>query len=278
MNRRTFLGALGAGAAAAACGDNLDGGRFAGFTMAVQSWTFREFSLDEALAMMNSLGLTRIELSPVYRHLQFPEDPAETDATRERIAAAGIDCVTAHIPLPLEGLDEDLYRRAFEHAQRLGVRTIMVDPPLLALDHLEALCVELDLRVAIHNHVLSPQFQYVEQVLAAVEGRDRRVGALVDTGHYTRLDEDAPAAIRALGSRVLGVHLKDVHESGATGRDAILGEGILDLTGVFRALREVRFPADASLSIEYEANPEAPYDDLVVALDNIASAAQASRR
>ncbi len=68
---------------------------------------------------------------------------------------------------------------------------------------------------------------------------------------------------------LFGLHLKDVAAPMPGAIDTILGEGVLDLPGVFRTLRAVGFPADASLSVEYEANPEAPYDDLVIALANI---------
>jgi hypothetical protein len=47
--------------------------------------------------------------------------------------------------------------------------------------------------------------------------------------------------------------------------------------GVFRALREVGFPDDASISLEHEANPEAPYDDVAAALAHAAAAARAAR-
>jgi predicted DNA-binding antitoxin AbrB/MazE fold protein len=32
--------------------------------------------------------------------------------------------------------------------------------------------------------------------------------------------------------------------------------------GVFKALKKVKFPADGSISLEYEANPQNPLDDI----------------
>jgi sugar phosphate isomerase/epimerase len=76
---------------------------------------------------------------------------------------------------------------------------------------------------------------------------------------------------------VYGVHLKDVEAPLPGAYDAILGEGVLDVEAVFRALRDIDFPRDASLSLEYEDNHLSPYDDVVIGLENAAAAAHASR-
>ena len=44
--------------------------------------------------------------------------------------------------------------------------------------------------------------------------------------------------------------------------NTIIGEGHLDVVGIFRALQKVKFPADGSISLEYEANPQNPIDDI----------------
>ena len=56
----------------------------------------------------------------------------------------------------------------------------------------------------------------------------------------------------------------------------VLGKGQLDVAGVFRALREVRFPADGALSLEHEENEQNPIADvkecLAVAAEGAAKA------
>ena len=56
------------------------------------------------------------------------------------------------------------------------------------------------------------------------------------------------AAIRALGARSVAVHVKDVD---AAGGNTVVGEGTIDMPGVFAALRESRF--DGLLVLEYKA-------------------------
>lgn len=273
MRRRDFLAALGAGAALAACGDNLDTGRFAGFNPAIQTWTFRAYSIDDALAMIAKLGLTRAELSPQAGHFGYPATGDQIASTRAKLAANHLDCVTSGLE-PASG-DAEANRAVFEYAKKLGLRTIMVDAPPESLDSLDALVREYDIRIGIHNHGVGTRYSSIADVQAALAGRDRRIGCIVDTGHYTRAGVDPIEALHTFAGRVYGMHLKDVSAATPAAPDTILGEGVLDLAGVLRALREIRFPADASLSIEYEANL-APYGDLVVALDNLKAAALAS--
>jgi inosose dehydratase len=270
MHRRRFLQALGVGGLAiGGCGGGR--GRFGGFTMAIQSWTFRVQPLADALTSIASLGITRVELSPQAAHFGFPATDDQIAELRAALAANGLDCVTSGLE-PATG-DHEQNRAVFEYARKLGLRTIMVDPPPESLDSLDALVREYDVRVGIHNHGPGTRYSRIEDVDAALAGRDRRMGCIIDTGHYTRAGVDPIEAFRHFAGRVYGVHLKDVAAANPAAPDTILGEGVVDLPAVFDVLREIDFPADASLSLEYEGNPEMPYDDVIVCLDNAARAA-----
>ena len=53
----------------------------------------------------------------------------------------------------------------------------------------------------------------------------------------------------------------------------IIGEGLLDLKGTFAALREVGFPADGALSLEYEEkDPEGDIRECLAAASTAAKA------
>ena len=61
-----------------------------------------------------------------------------------------------------------------------------------------------------------------------------------------------------MGNRNFGIHLKDHDNERNT--DVICGKGVLDVPGVLKALREVKFKG--LISIEYEANPKDPTADV----------------
>ena len=45
-------------------------------------------------------------------------------------------------------------------------------------------------------------------------------------------------------------------------KGVILGKGHLNCLDVFKALKDVNFPADGALSLEYEENESNPLDDI----------------
>ncbi|MDX2086570.1 MAG: sugar phosphate isomerase/epimerase [Kofleriaceae bacterium] len=252
--------------ATALMGCGSDRGRFGDFTIAIQSWTFRTSTFADACAQIASLGITRLELSP-RAHGGFPQNDDEIAAHRALLAAHGLECLTSGIE-PVS-VDDVMNRAVFDYAQKLGLRTIMVDAPPDALDSLEQLVAEYDLRIGLHNHGPGSRYATIADVVTALDGRDARIGAIVDTGHFTRANQDPIEALHTLAGRVYGVHLKDVAGANPAASDMILGEGVLDLAGVIRTLREIQIPADASISVEYEANPAGPYEDVAVCLANL---------
>jgi inosose dehydratase len=245
---------------------------YGGFSMSMQSWTFRMFTTAQVLGFVEQLGLAYVEMFEA--HWSVAASDAEIEGMRGALDAAGIRCLT-HGTNPLSA-DDAANRAVFEFARRAGIRNLLADPPPESFAGLEQLVAEYDVRVAIHNHGPGARYDRIEDVVNAISGRDVRIGTCVDTGHYLRSGEDPVRAIRELGTRVYGVHLKDVAAATAGAPDVVLGDGILDVEGVFAALRDVGLPADAALSLEYEANPEAPMEDVRRGLAVAAAAAAAT--
>ena len=70
-------------------------------------------------------------------------------------------------------------------------------------------------------------------------------------------DSDA-SAIAAMRKKVSDLGLTMT----AHGVNHFLGRGHLDVLGVFAALKQVNFPINGALSLEYEENPNNPLDDI----------------
>ena len=258
--------------------------RYGGFTMGIQSFTLRKLPLLPMLDAVQRLGLSAVELIPETKLLfyefgsHFPEteDAAEIARVHEALAARGIRLTASGV----HGVaDEAAARRlfAFAKAARIPLLTIMPDDE--ALDALDRLCAEHpEVRLGIHNH--GPHFRYdkIADVEAALAGRHPNFGACVDAGHFIRSGEDPVEAVRRLGPRVLGVHLKDFRGEGFFAEGCILGDGKLDLDGFFRALRAVGFGPDRSLSLEYEEHPDDPIPDVEACLRAASAAAERTAR
>jgi sugar phosphate isomerase/epimerase len=272
ISRRQFVASA---AAAAACG-SLGRSRIAraaeqaGFSIGIQSFSLRGYSIDEAIAHSKKLGFEHIELSK--GHLDPAASPETVDAVTSKIRAAGLKTLGHGVNKFTK--DDAANRALFEFARRAGLRNLTADPDPDAFDSLDSLVKEFDIRIAIHNHGPRHRYNKALDVLAACEGRDARIGACADLGHYIRSGERPTDVIRLLEGRLYGIHLKDFAEMKDKTEGVILGRGHLDVDGVFMALAQVGFPADGCLSIEYEENPENPIDDIRQCLEVAQAAAK----
>ena len=80
----------------------------------------------------------------------------------------------------------------------------------------------------------------VQEIRDAIEGGSGGIGLCVDTGWLGSQGIDAPSAIRALGPLVRHVHVKDVRRTGSH-ETCPLGEGVVDIRNVIRALKEIGY-------------------------------------
>lgn len=250
--------------------DNKKRDPFGGFTVGMQSYTFRNFKLDQALQRTADLGLHFIEL---YRgHL-----PMTT--TDEQIKAVRNACFEHHITPIAFGVesfskDHAANRRIFEFGRKLGVRYLSADPSPDSFDSLDRLAADFGIGIAIHPHGPSGKqlhrWYSAEVIMDAVRNHHRLIGTCLDTGHLIRCAQnpfnrklDPAQQVRHMGARNFGMHLKD-HDN-AKRTDVVYGRGALNVAEVLRALREVKF--QGYISIEYEANPDNPMADLRSCLD-----------
>lgn len=274
-SRRRFLAAsagLGAAAAASSAFAQNPARRddFGGFTVGIQSYTFRNFNLEQALTRIKDLGV---------RYAEFFRGHIPTNSNDDQIKAAKDLCAkyeVAPIAFGVEGFSKDdaANRRIFEFGKKLGIRYLSADPSPDAFDSLDKLVAEFDIAIAIHPH--GPvgnalhRWYSAEVIQQAVRNHHRLIGTCLDTGHLIRSARpphnrklDPAQQIRLMGPRNFGLHLKD-HDN-ERDVDVVYGRGVLDVPGILAALREVKFTG--YISIEYEANPNNPTPDVAACLD-----------
>src|SRR5262249_51225329 len=157
INRRRFLKA-GAAVAATASVAGLptlseaadsrykkqDNDPFGGFTVGVQSYTFRQFKLEQCLVQTQKLGLRHIEFYNGHVPLTSPAAHIRALLTLRRDhgvppAAFGVETSTKH---------PDPTRRKFDFARSLGVRSLSADPSPDSFDSLDKLVAEYNINIA----------------------------------------------------------------------------------------------------------------------------------
>lgn len=281
LTRRHFLHTSAAGAlglagltAPADAADNPNnqakGDPFGGFTVGVQSYSFRNFGLEQALVKTQELGLHFIE---------FFRNHVPLKSTDEQINAVRAMCIKydiTPIAFGVEGFTKDhaANRRIFEFARKLGIRYLSADPSPDSFDSLDRLVSDFGIGIAIHPHGPAGKqlhrWYSAEVIMQAVGKHHRLIGTCLDTGHLIRSAQepfnrrlDPAQQIRHMGARNFGLHLKDHDNQKRT--DVVYGRGVLNVAEVLRALREVKF--QGYISLEYEANPANPSPDMRACLE-----------
>ena len=226
--------------------------------LGIQLYSLRGYPVDQALQHAKELGFEQVE----FFSGMLPLDATATQIAemRERVAKLGLS-ISAHGVNPF-GKDAAANRKTFEFAKALGIRNISADPDPESFDSLDDLVQEFDIRIAIHNHGPRHRYNKATDVLQAIEGRNERIGACADLGHYIRSGEQPTDVIRLLKGRLYGIHLKDFDEMKADAKGVVLGKGHLNVPAVFAALVKVGFPADGAMSLEYEENPQNPIAEI----------------
>jgi inosose dehydratase len=241
---------------------------FGGFVMGVQSYTFRNFGTEQALKRTSDLGLHFVEL--YQKH-------APMKSTPEQIKALLKMCGDYGITPNAYGVEEftknhDANKKKFDFGKELGIKTFSANPTADSFDSLDKLVEEYKISIGIHPH--GPQgnelhrWYSAEVILEAVKDHNPLIGSCLDTGHLIRAEQlgkklDPAAQVRVMGARNFGMHLKDHDNLHKT--DVVFGKGVLDVPGVLKALKEVKF--FGYISIEYEAHPEDPSPDLKACLE-----------
>lgn len=277
-SRRRFLALTAAGAAGASLfdlpsilADHVPGPQkeYGWFPMGIQSYTLRHYKVDEALKHIAALGLHHVEFFDA--HFPVSSSADAIDAMKKKLRTMEI-AISAH-GVNHFSKDHEKNRKLFEFANRAGIRNISADPDPDSFESLDKLVEEFGVRIAIHNHGPGHRYDKVADVQKAIKGHHRWIGACADLGHFIRSGEDAVKVVKELGDRLFGVHLKDFAEQKKDAKGCLLGKGHLDVAGVFRAMRDIHFPADGALSLEYEENEKDPIADVKACLQISAEAA-----
>lgn len=266
MTRRGFLaaGAAVAGASMMLAAEEKKADPFGGFTVGVQSYSFRKFNLEQALKRIHDLGLSFAEFYDAH------VPPSSSADQLQAILRLCKELKVAPVAFGVSSFtkDHDANKKIFEFGKALGVKGLSADPTPDSFDSLDKLVAEYKIPIAIHPH--GPigkdklhRWYSADAIMKAVKDHHELIGSCLDTGHLIRaaqLDKklDPAEEIRKMGARNFGLHLKDHDNTKKT--DVVFGKGALDVAAVVKALREVKFKG--WISIEYEASPDEPTKDI----------------
>ena len=230
-------------------------------TLGVASYSTRKFTLDQTLEMAKTLGVTSMTFKDV--HIPRTESPDAIRALRAKIVAAGITIMGGGtITLPNDPVE---IRKNFEYAKAAGFPLIFTSPDPAALDTIEQMAKEYDIKVAIHNH--GPEDKWwprPQDAYAAVKSRDSRLGLCIDVGHTLRTGTDPVAACRECKDRLYDMHVKDLAVKTDRDSQVAVGRGLIDFPALFRTLLDIGYQGQVGL--EYEIHEDDPLPGMIESL------------
>jgi sugar phosphate isomerase/epimerase len=244
-----------------------DAYKISGFAMGCQAWTFNRFSVLDAIQMTSEAGGRCIEFYPGQKlskeHPEIKFNHHSPDDVIDQVKAQLKKYDILAVNYGVVGLpdDEAECRSVFAFAKKMGVIGVTSEPDPKAMDIIEELVKEFDIRLSIHDHPKRPndpnyKFWDPNYVLSLVKDRDPRMGSCADTGHWVRSGLNPVDCLKILNGRVMSCHLKDLNAMSPGAHDVPYGTGVSDVKGILEELRAQHF--DGNIDIEYEYQQENP--------------------
>lgn len=222
----------------------------------VQTWTFRMFTLAEALDKADSAGVKNIEAfwgQPLGAGMKDSFGIRMSEDSRAKLKqllqTKGMNIVAMGVISP--GTREE-WQKAFDLAKEFGLSYITSEPKKDLWNMIDSMAGSSGIKVAIHEHPRPNPYWHPDSVLAAINGRPN-LGACADVGHWARSGLKPVDCLKKLEGHIYGVHLKDIKTFDNTkAEDTVVGKGVIEFPPIFQELKRQNFKG--MFSIEHESN------------------------
>ncbi|MCC6290329.1 MAG: sugar phosphate isomerase/epimerase [Chitinophagaceae bacterium] len=231
-------------------------GSTAGFKLGVQMWTFRMFSVADALSKVDSAGIKHIEAfwgqklgGDMKGEFGIKMSAEDKEKLKKLLQSKGIDIVAMGVISP--GTKEE-WVKAFELAKEFGLKYITAEPKKEFWNLIDSLGGAAGIKIAIHDHPKPNAYQHPDSVLAAIQGH-KNIGACADIGHWARNGLDPVECLKKLEGHVYGAHLKDIVKfDDPKAADTVVSKGVINIPAALAEFKRQNF--DGMFSIEHESN------------------------
>jgi len=224
------------------------------FSLGMAGYTFKEFTVEKAIEMMNRIAITNLSVKDFHMPLNSTQEQINTVISKFK--AAGITVYTVGVVYMKTEKEVD---QAFEYAKMAGVKMIVGAPEYALLPYVEKKIKTYDFRLAIHNHGPdNPLYPNATDIWNHIKDMDKRMGICIDIGHTKRDGQDPAGDIIKYGTRIFDVHIKDVDGATKDGKTVEIGRGIIDIPSVIAALRQIKFTGNCSLEFEKDMKDPLP--------------------
>jgi sugar phosphate isomerase/epimerase len=141
----------------------------------------------------------------------------------------------------------------FELAKEMNMQHLVCEPEKESWDMLDSLAGLYKIKIAIHEHAKGKSlYWHPDSVLAAMKNHPN-FGVCADLGHWERSGLNPAECLKKLEGNILGVHLKDIHQSdNPEANDVIIGKGVINFPAVIDELKRQRFKGVIQVECEHK--------------------------
>ena len=239
--------------------------RVRGVQLGVQSYSFRDRSLDEAIDAMKTIGLGEVELwqghiepgrgskisREALREWRLSTPMSLFEGVRKKFDDAGILLYAYNYSFREDFTDKEI-ERGFEMAKALGVKVLTASSNVTTARRIDPFAKKAKVRVGMHNHsrIHENEFATPKDFATAMDGMSEYLCVNLDIGHFTAANFDAVDYLVKNASKIVTLHIKDRKKN--QGDNLPFGQGDTPIKEVLNTLADRKLKIPANIEYEYK--------------------------
>ncbi len=241
--------------------------RINGVQIGVQSYSFRDRPLDEALSAMADIGLSSCELwqghleprvegkgregREAVRKWRLTTPLDEFKKVRGKFDKAGVNLYAFNYSFREDFTDQEI-ERGFQIAQALGVKAITASSNVTTAKRIDPFAKKYRLPVGMHNHsnIRENEFATPENFAEAMKGMSPYIRINLDIGHFVAAGYDPVAFLQEHHDHIVTLHIKDRKKN--QGENVEFGQGDTPIKEVLQVLKKNKYRIPANIEYEYK--------------------------
>jgi len=227
------------------------------WNMGVALYSFNRFSFADALDKADSAGVNYVEGFSFHKMGKGFNDKTMAAMTEEDISSMkkmlsgkNLEMQSMYVSGAKNEADWKYY---FEMAKVMNMQHLVCEPDKDSWDMLDSLAGVYKIKIAIHEHAKGKSlYWHPDSVIAAMKGHPN-FGVCADLGHWERSGLNPAESLKKLEGNILGVHLKDIHQSNnPDANDVIIGKGVINFPAIIDELKRQRFKGVIHVECEHK--------------------------
>ena len=227
------------------------------WNIGVALYSFNRFSFTDALDKADSAGVNYVEGFSFHNMGKEFNDKTMAAMTEEDISK--LKELLSSKKLEMQSMyvsgakNEADWKYYFELANAMNMQHLVAEPEKESWDMLDSLAGVYKIKIAIHEHAKGKsQYWHPDSVIAAMKDHPN-FGVCADLGHWERSGLNPVECLKKLEGNILGVHLKDIHQSNnPDANDVVIGKGVINFPAIIDEFKRQQFKGVIHVECEHK--------------------------